>query len=142
MGNTSSIQRLNFEDIQDIIKNSDSYVLINTLSIDDQYCLIPTTIDFKQEEPLLNNLIVNNKEKPIVIYGKNTNDLSVYTKYDQLIGLGFKSIYIYSGGIFEWLCLQDIYGVELFPTTKKELDILKFKPISFFNKKKYYITND
>ena len=44
------------------------------------------------------------------------------------------NVFIYSGGMFEWLCLQDIYGNELFPTTKKELDILKYKPISNFSK--------
>ena len=34
----------------------------------------------------------------------------------------------YPGGVFEWLLLQDIYGNDNFPTTKKELDILKYKP--------------
>ena len=37
-------------------------------------------------------------------------------------------MYIYTGGLFEWLMLQDIYGDKEFLTTKKELDILKFKP--------------
>ena len=46
------------------------------------------------------------------------------------IGLGFCNVYVYPGGIFEWLCLQDIYGEKEFPTTSKELDILKFKPQS------------
>jgi len=142
MGNNPSVQRLNFEDIQDIIKNTGSYVLINTLSSDNQNCLLPTTIDFNQEETVLNHLVTNNKEKHIIVYGKNTNDISVYNKYDQLVSLGFKSIYIYPGGMFEWLCLQDIYGNDLFPTTKKELDILKFKPVSCMNKKNYYLTNN
>ena len=53
-------------------------------------------------------------------------------KYDQLIGLGFVNIFIYPGGLFEWLMLQDIYGNEIFPTTKKELDILKYKSKSRF----------
>ena len=47
--------------------------------------------------------------------------------------LGLKNIYIYSGGLFEWLLLQDIYGEDEFPTTSKELDILKFKPVKYFN---------
>jgi hypothetical protein len=29
--------------------------------------------------------------------------------------------------------LQDIYGEKEFPTTKKELDILKYKPNKVFN---------
>ena len=32
--------------------------------------------------------------------------------------------------MFEWLCLQDIYGDELFPTTSRELDIYKYRPNS------------
>ena len=55
------------------------------------------------------------------------------TKYTQLLNLGFTNVYIYPGGLFEWLCLQDIYGFENFPTTKKELDILRFKGRSIFN---------
>ena len=52
-------------------------------------------------------------------------------KYLKLMELGFTNIYIYAGGLFEWLCLQDIYGEDEFPTTIKELDVLKFKPINF-----------
>ena len=66
--------------------------------------------------------------------------MTVYDKYEQLVKLGFINVYIYSGGMFEWLCLQDIYSSDLFPTTKKELDILKYKPMSRFNT--YYLTNE
>ena len=41
--------------------------------------------------------------------------------------LGFINIYVYPGGMFEWLCLQDIYGSEHFPTTTEETDILMQK---------------
>ena len=41
--------------------------------------------------------------------------------------------------MFEWLLLQDIYGNELFPTTSKELDILKYKSQQVFDVK--YIEN-
>ena len=40
----------------------------------------------------------------------------------------FKNVYIYKGGLFEWLLLQDIYGKDLFPTTTEILDILRYKP--------------
>ena len=82
----------------------------------------------------------HNKDKNIVIYGTNVNDMSIYDKYEQLVKLGFRNVYLYPGGMFEWLCLQDIYSSELFPTTKKELDILKYKPPSKLNT--YYLTND
>jgi len=41
---------------------------------------------------------------------------------------------VYPGGLFEWLLLQDIYGEDNFPTTKKEMDILRFKGKQIFNK--------
>ena len=69
----------------------------------------------------------------IIIYGRNCNDESIYKKYSQLLCLGFINVYIYTGGLFEWLCLQDIYSADLFPTTARELDILKYKPRSLFS---------
>jgi rhodanese-related sulfurtransferase len=141
MGNqTSSNYQLNFEDVQEATTNKDNYIIVNTLPPNNQDCLLPNTIDFKQEETIINHLLANNKEKNIIIYGKNGNDRTIYDKYEQLVKLGFINVYIYPGGIFEWLCLQDIYSSELFPTTKKELDILKYKPPSKLNT--YYITND
>ena len=128
MGNQQSIQKLNFEDIQQIIKIPDNYILINTLDTDLQECLIPNTINVNNEEIIINNLLSNDKTKNIIIYGKNVNDPSIYERYEQLIKLGFNNLYIYPGGMFEWLCLQDIYSDELFPTNKKEMDILKYKP--------------
>ena len=53
--------------------------------------------------------------------------------------LGFVNINIYTGGMFEWLLLQDIYGNDEFKTTKRELDILKYRPDSKLNK--LYLTN-
>ena len=63
----------------------------------------------------------------------NANDNSTLTKYEQLVKLGFYNVFVYPGGMFEWLLLQDVYGDELFATTKKELDILKYKPQSGAN---------
>ena len=141
MGNQSSIvHRMNFEDIQDVIQNKEKYILINTLSANNQSCLLPNTVIHNQEEQIINHYISNNKDKHVIIYGKNVNDMSIYDKYEQLVKLGFRNVYIYPGGMFEWLCLQDIYSSELFPTTKKELDILKYKPPSKLNT--YYLTND
>ena len=69
----------------------------------------------------------------IIIYGKNTNDENVYKKYNQLKGLGFYNVNVFVGGIFMWLLLQDIYGIDEFPTTTKCVDILKFKEKSVLN---------
>jgi hypothetical protein len=69
----------------------------------------------------------------IIIYGRNSNDDNIYKKLSQLTSLGFYNVYVYVGGMFEWMLLQDIYTNVEFPTTKKELDILKFKPNKILN---------
>ena len=129
MGNTNSMNKINFEDIQYSLNNSDNYLIINTLTENEQDCLLPNTITPEKEIAIINNLIKNgNKDVKIIIYGKNCNDDKIYKKYDQLIKLGFRNVYVYIGGLFEWLMLQDIYGEKEFPTSKKELDILRYKP--------------
>ena len=134
MGNSQSIQKINFEDVQYIIKNPETHLLINTLNETQQDCLIPNTTNINQEELLINKLIkIGNKKINIIIYGTNSNDDKIYKKAQQLTSLGFINIYIYVGGLFEWLLLQDIYGEKEFPTTFKQLDLLKFKPIKKLN---------
>ena len=81
-----------------------------------------------QEEKLINELISTNPETYVVVYGKNSNDETIYKKYKQLTDLGFSNVKLYIGGLFEWLLLQDIYGSDDFKTTIDELDILKYKP--------------
>jgi hypothetical protein len=133
MGNTQSIQKINFEDMQTVTKNPEIYLLINTLPISDQQCLIRGTISCEQEEHAINKYLKENKGLRIIVYGKNCNDDSVQKKYQQLLTLGFYNVYTYKGGMFEWLMLQDIYGAEMFQTTKSEKDILKFKPPPMLN---------
>ena len=129
MGNTSSMNKINFEDIQYSLNEKETILIINTLSENEQDCLIPKTITPEKEINIINNLLKNgNKNIKIIIYGKNCNDDNIYKKYNQLQSLGFYNIYLYVGGLFEWLMLQDIYGSKEFPTSKKELDILRFKP--------------
>lgn len=126
MGNTASLKKINFEDMLEFI-NSKNCIIINTLNEKNQDCLIETTVSIEDEIKLLNDYLSKDKDIKIVVYGMNSCDDSVIYKYKQLIQLGFYNVYIYSGGLFEWLLLQDIYGEEQFKTTKKELDILKFK---------------
>ena len=134
MGNSQSSQKINYEDVQYVIKNSELHILINTLNEIEQVCLIPNTVNINKEVELINQFIkMGNKQVKIIIYGRNCNDEKIYTKYSQLNSLGFYNIYIYPGGLFEWLMLQDIYGEKEFPTTKKELDILKYKPNKILN---------
>lgn len=131
MGNQPSlqqVQKINFEDVQVVHKNPEIYLLINTLSAMEQGCLITGTISPQQEETLLNRYMKSNPNIRIVVYGRNSNDDAIYKKYHQLTSLGFINVFLYLGGMFEWLLLQDIYGFEEFPTTTKQLDILKYKP--------------
>jgi len=134
MGNSQSIQKINFEDIQYVLKNLESHLLINTLPDTEQTCLLPNTVHASQEEAIINKYLKNGlKNIKIIIYGRNCNDEKIYTKSSQLFSLGFYNVYIYTGGLFEWLLLQDVYGSQEFPTTKKELDLLKYKPSKILN---------
>ena len=133
MGNTQTIHKINFEDVQLTYKNPEIYLLINTLSDTEQGCLIPNTVNIGQEEQLINKYVRSNRSVRIVIYGRNSNDEKIYKKYQQLMGLGFSNVYLYVGGLFEWLLLQDIYGTDEFPTTINQRDILKYKPSQKLN---------
>jgi len=133
MGNSQSMKKINYEDMQTVVKNPEIYLLINTLPSASQDCLISSTVSIDQEEATINKYMKENRNIRIIIYGKNCNDDLVDKKYQQLLSLGFYNIFVYRGGIFEWLLLQDIFGKELFQTNKKELDILKYKPHPVLN---------
>tara|TARA_B100000795_G_scaffold81128_1_gene58333 strand:+ start:8521 stop:8949 length:429 start_codon:yes stop_codon:yes gene_type:complete len=132
MGNSQTIKKANFEDIQECIKNKKEYLLINTLKKMEQMCLIQNTTNIENEERIINECLKKCKNVKIIIYDKNSHETNLFKKYEQLTSLGFPNIYIYPGGLFEWLCLQDIYGYDEFPTSTTEIDILKFKPQSAF----------
>jgi hypothetical protein len=133
MGNIQSMKKINYEDMQSVIKNPEIYLIINTLAPSEQQCLIINTVFANEEEAIINKFIKENKSIRIIIYGKNCNDETINKKYQQLYSLGFYNIFVYLGGMFEWLMLQDIYGKDLFPTTKKELDLLKYKSHQLLN---------
>ena len=129
MGNSqSSTIKINFEDMQTVLKNPEIYLLINTLTDLEQDCLIRGTVLASQEEKMINQYVRSNKNVSIIVYGRNSNDDKTIKKYQQLISLGFINVFIYTGGLFEWLMLQDIFGFDEFPTTKKQLDFIKYKP--------------
>ena len=140
MGNTTSTRKVNFEDVQYSMKNKNKFLLINTLDASRQNILIKNTLPIDKEEELINKLIKSNQNVNIIVYDENANAPNLMKKYDQLVGLGFINVFIYPGGLFEWLLLQDIYGYDNFPTTSQERDILKFKGKSVFNN--YYLTNN
>jgi len=131
------MKKINYEDIQTVVKNPEIYMLINTLPLNNQECLISTTVSVDKEEVIINKYLKENRGIKIIVYGKHCNDELVDKKYQQLLALGFNNIYTYTGGLFEWLLLHDVYGKELFPVnnkdSKKNIDILKFKPPPVLN---------
>ena len=139
MGSGQSKNKINYEDVQHACKfslknktdqDNYKYIIINTMDKNWQSCLIQSTIPIQEEEEIINGILNDkfSKSTTIIIYGTNSNDESIYSKYDQLVKLGIKNVFIYTGGMFEWLLLQDIYGRDLFPTTSRELDKIKYKP--------------
>ena len=139
MGNSgSSIKNINFEDMLSFIErttNNENTIIINTLAQTNQGCLIKGTISIDDEIKILNYQLTKDKNTNIVIYGLNACDNTIIKKYEQLLGLGFYNVFVYPGGLFEWLLLQDIYGFKTFPTTTRENDILKYKGNRIFNVK-------
>lgn len=124
------MKRIGFEDMLDIVKLSDQYVILNTLGIYDQDCLIRGTLSAGQEETVVNDMINRyGSAKTVVIYGRHSADDTVDKKYTQLTTLGIANVLVYSGGLFEWLLLQDIYGEKEFPTTTKSPDLLRYRCI-------------
>ena len=122
--------QVNFEFVQKAIYRNDEYFVVNTLPFSQQSCLIQNTINASEEESTINHMLtdIHIPDKKIIIYGRNYNDPSIKTKAQQFTQLGIREVYIYTGGMFEWMLLQDIYGEQEFPTTTKQLDILLYKP--------------
>jgi hypothetical protein len=129
---SSSNKLIGFEDVK---LATGKYTIINTLSNVEQDCLIQGTLSFDKEETVINQWMDNNKmDVVIILYGKNSADDSVQKKQKQLVSLGFIKVYIYSGGLFEWLLLQDIYGRDEFPTTGNVFrDLLKYRAPQILN---------
>lgn len=121
-------KKINFEDMQTAVKCQNEYIIINTMQINEQDCLIKNTTKYDNEERTINELLNKyNYIHKIIVYGKNSNDETVEKKVKQMTNLGFQCVYMYLGGLFEWLLLQDIYGKDEFPTTTNILDILKYR---------------
>lgn len=132
---SASIGQINFEDMQSFISaatTGKSVIIISTLKLDFQKCVIRGTVPADQEETRINDILSGvdavGESITIIVYGKNSIDDTVLKKYEQLLKHGITRVCVYAGGMFEWLLLQDIYGAELFQTTGTELDILRYRP--------------
>ena len=93
-GECAIAKKVNYEDMQLIIsKKKPNLLLLNTLSLNEQECLIPNTVNAYQEEKIINSNLKNSTLE-IVIYGKNNSDKSVEKKYLKLMELIYKYIHI------------------------------------------------
>jgi hypothetical protein len=130
----STPPKVGFEDIL-FAMNNPQYIIISTFSYEEQEFLIKGTTLANMEERIINDIIQRGKvyEYNIIVYGKNSTDTTVEVKYTQLIRLGFIKVFVYYGGVFEWVLLREIYGEDLFPcinymkNTREDV-LLKWKP--------------
>jgi len=117
------LRRIGFTDMKHAVQNN--YLLLNTLPEGKQECLIKGTVLASEEEEVVNELLEHDEvDKIIVLYGAHSADDPVEKKAVELSMAGFRRVYVYSGGLFEWLLLQDVYGEAEFPTTSKMADLL------------------
>jgi hypothetical protein len=113
----SSYQHYTFKELQNKLENKKSeFILLNTLPIQEQNYLIKGTINATLENDFINGLVKKDKNKEIIIYGRDHHDMKVIEKYNKLKKIGFTNVYIYFGGLFEWSLLQEIYGQSNFQT--------------------------
>lgn len=144
LGSSRQSNKINFDDIRFLLKQKQgsNIMMISTLPENQQDCLIKGTTPCYEEVSLINECIQKSQNVKIIIYGKNSNDETVYKKSEQLQSLGFSDVYIFTGGLFEWLLLQDIYGDDEFETTKKNLDILNFRSEGIFTRNRNFLLQD
>ena len=124
---------IGFDDLLHCIRNPAKYAIIHTMSAA-ECVLISGTLSVEEEETFMNEYLSKyvENQKTIVLYGRNSCDDSPRKKRAQLLSLGISDVYIYAGGLFEWVLLQDIYGVSEFPTTAVVTDLLAYRPQSRF----------
>lgn len=121
--------KFGFNDVQQAIRKQNA-LLINTLPPDQQDCLIEGSVNAIQEVERLNDFLEEEMyDETLIVYGLNHTDESVERKQKQLQSLGFRRVFVYLGGMFEWLLLQEIYGLAEFSTTSVQKDLLRFTPL-------------
>jgi hypothetical protein len=114
-----------------LLQSSQHHVFIHTLSGTEQGVLIEGTLLAEEEEEWMERYLAGEmkEEYTFVVYGKNTCDQGPHKKRNQLRSLGISRVYVYVGGLFEWLLLQDIYGKKSFPTRGGTVkDLLAYRP--------------
>lgn len=126
---------IGFDDLLHCIRNPAKYVLIHTMSANERI-LISGTLSVSEEETFMNEYLSKyvENQKTIVLYGRNSCDDSPRKKRAQLLSLGISDVYVYAGGMFEWVLLQDIYGENEFPTSEVVVDLLAYRPLTIMER--------
>ena len=127
MGNIKSTCLVSYEKVQQARLTRS--ILIHTME-ETEKTLIQGSLTAEMELKSINELMSKNEfDTSIIVYGRNDHDYDgLMTKQKQLKSLGFRNVFIYLGGMFEWLLLQDVFGANLFPTTVAKVDLLRFAP--------------
>jgi len=131
--------KIGFEDVIqarcDLFNRNIRWGLIHTMAANET-CFIEGTLSPEKEEQFINDCLTKYMDTPIkiILYGRNSTDETPYHKYKQLLSYGIGEVYIYSGGLFEWLLLQDIYGTREFPTNVPCRDMLLYRPTQLLNR--------
>jgi hypothetical protein len=126
---TLTDQLVSFKTLQEMTPNM---VLIHTFKPEEQHCLIRGSLTAAKEMAMVQELMSDSTTRDVmmVVYGRNYMDPKPYQQADHLRQLGFRRVYVYAGGLFEWLMLHDLYGAEAFPLVKtdstKDEDPLKY----------------
>lgn len=121
--------KIGFDEMHRAIRSPGQYCIIHTLPLGEQDCLIQGTVRAEEEEKRIEAILAKmGSNIKVVVYGRNSVDETTEKKYRQLVGLGLKEVYVYVGGLFEWVLLQELYGEDNFPTAGKCKDLLRFKP--------------
>ena len=124
MGNKESftVEKASFENVLLLEKSG---VLISVFAEDDQNLLIAGTVPCAKEVEAVESAIA--AKRSIIVYGRNSHDERVFTKYAQIKKLG-GLVKVYLGGLFEWILLNEIYGNDRFPLTAKVVDLYQYRP--------------
>lgn len=119
--------RVNFEAVPTASADG---LLLTTLGSSpgaDPECAIAGTVPECQEAGRIKDVLSSSPDIPIVIYGSNSVDVAPFEKWRNLTQRGFTNVTVYTGGLFEWLLLREVYGAEVFPVTNPQNDLLRFK---------------
>jgi hypothetical protein len=139
---TNVNQMISFRQVQQAVKvitkspphqlpQNPNTILINTFTPvqQQQHGLIRGTTLADKEEQMVQSALERDLSITILVYGHNALDPLPYRQADKLRNLGFANVYVYVGGMFEWLLLCDLYGPDQYPLmTVQEEDPMHHAP--------------